>query len=192
MHKDQELFRRFAGHALANVARQNEGDPHLAGFFDNLFGKKPGAQYESKPYLSFGATGDDVKIVQAKLGSAQTGQFDFNLESKVKAFQTSKGIAPSGTVDDRTWAAILGERYKDQAANAAATASTISTVGSTVTGFLNQFLTPPSNSQDLMVDPGTTTVAPAAPMSTLTYVAIGGGVLLVLGVGGYAAYRMTR
>jgi hypothetical protein len=191
---ERALFQHYAGHALANIARENRGDPNLAGLFDGLFGggSKQPAQYESKPYLSKGSSGPDVKLVQAKLGRPQTGQFDFDLEQAVKAYQVSLGVPSSGTVDARTWAGILGEKFKDPAASAASTLNTVSTVGSQVGGLLGQFFQKPGNTDQLMADPGTTTVAPAAPMSTLTYVAIGGSVLALVGVGGFVLYRMTR
>lgn len=189
---EQALLRHYAGHALANIARANSGDPYLAGWFANLTGGgATAAQYATKPHLSKGSTGPDVKIVQAKLGRNQTGQFDFDLENAVKAYQGSLGLAPSGTVDARTWAALLGEKFKDPAASAAAAASTLSTVGTQVGGLLSQFLQQPGDRATIMADPGTTTPVPA-PMSSMTYVMIGGGALALLGIGGYALYRMTR
>ena len=54
--------------------------------------------------LQKGASGDQVKWVQRRLGIAQTGQFDDAMERALRAFQSQKGISPSGVVDILTFA----------------------------------------------------------------------------------------
>lgn len=57
--------------------------------------------------LKMGARGDDVKLLQIKLGmQQQTGFFGPTTERNVKTFQTSKGMKADGVVGPKTWAAL--------------------------------------------------------------------------------------
>ena len=69
----------------------------------------PNGEY---PELSKGSKGDQVLALQEHLASAQpsqetTGNFAAQTEANLKAFQTAKGIAPSGVADAATWQALL-------------------------------------------------------------------------------------
>jgi len=51
-----------------------------------------------------GATGDRVKWIQRRLGMPQTGTFDAAMEAALCAFQSKKGLQPTGIVDPQTFA----------------------------------------------------------------------------------------
>ncbi|MGB8858513.1 MAG: peptidoglycan-binding protein [Ilumatobacteraceae bacterium] len=92
------------------------------------------------PVLAKGASGDSVRRLQQQLiavgvtvhGGAD-GQYGDGTKRAVAAFQTSKGLSASGSVDAAT-AAVL--------ANAAAGAATAPTAGAPVTGALAAFPVP--------------------------------------------------
>jgi hypothetical protein len=64
------------------------------------------------PVFSQGAKGDQIVWMQEHLATAEpqtptTGIFDATTTAALEAFQTAKGIPPSGTTDIATWAALL-------------------------------------------------------------------------------------
>lgn len=73
------------------------------------------------PNLQIGARGEDVKIVQQKLGITADGIFGRQTQTAVIEFQRSKGLAPNlpteqlrargfGAVKQATWVALFGAR----------------------------------------------------------------------------------
>jgi peptidoglycan hydrolase-like protein with peptidoglycan-binding domain len=66
----------------------------------------------SLPLFSQGAVGDQIVWMQEHLAAAEpqtptTGIFDAATTAALEAFQTARGIPPSGTTDVATWAALL-------------------------------------------------------------------------------------
>jgi hypothetical protein len=64
------------------------------------------------PVFSQGSKGDQIVWMQEHLAAAEpqtptTGIFDAATTAALEAFQTAKGIPPSGTTDIATWAALL-------------------------------------------------------------------------------------
>lgn len=57
--------------------------------------------------LRQGARGDDVKLLQEKLGMASDGVFGPATDAAVRAFQASHGLAADGAVGPKTWEALL-------------------------------------------------------------------------------------
>ena len=55
-----------------------------------------------------GSKGDVVKLVQAILGVATTGEFDAKTHELVRAWQKSKGLTYDGVVDQATWKTMFG------------------------------------------------------------------------------------
>lgn len=54
-----------------------------------------------------GDHGDDIAWVQKRLGHVPAdGVFDEVLAARVRGFQWAWGIAPSGLLDDETWAKL--------------------------------------------------------------------------------------
>lgn len=49
--------------------------------------------------IGIGVDGDDVKIVQRKLGLRDHGVYDALVESKVRGFQRARELEPTGVVD---------------------------------------------------------------------------------------------
>jgi peptidoglycan hydrolase-like protein with peptidoglycan-binding domain len=72
--------------------------------------------FPGRPTLRRGASGDLVKIIQAKVGAVVDAEFGPKTEAAVRAFQRSKGLVPDGIVGPKTWSAL------DKAAAPAATA----------------------------------------------------------------------
>ena len=62
--------------------------------------------------LKNGSKGEDVKLLQEKLGLKIDGDFGPGTEAKVKAWQTTNGIVADGIVGDETWAKIFGTDKK--------------------------------------------------------------------------------
>ncbi|MBP0615166.1 peptidoglycan recognition protein family protein [Jiella mangrovi] len=91
---DMEAFRRAISGILA-------GDAQTATMIEAV---DPSSK---KPTLRRGAKTEDVKIIQRKLGSSETGEFDHMLEAGVRAFQRTKSLNPDGIVGPKTWSAIL-------------------------------------------------------------------------------------
>jgi putative chitinase len=54
--------------------------------------------------LKVGSKGDDVKKLQAKLGTTADGSFGPGTEKLVKEWQTANGLTADGIVGDATWA----------------------------------------------------------------------------------------
>lgn len=61
--------------------------------------------------LKKGSTGDDVKMLQSRLGLTADGDFGNVTEAKVKEWQLLQSIEPDGIVDDISWR-ILFPDYK--------------------------------------------------------------------------------
>jgi len=59
-----------------------------------------------RPTLRRGATGDLVKIIQAKVGAVADGYFGANTEALVRVFQRSRGLVPDGIVGPATWESL--------------------------------------------------------------------------------------
>jgi putative chitinase len=62
--------------------------------------------------LKNGSKGEDVKLLQEKLGLKIDGDFGPGTEAKVKAWQTTNGIVADGIVGDETWAKMFGTDKK--------------------------------------------------------------------------------
>lgn len=56
--------------------------------------------------MTRGAVGDRVRWLQRRLGIAQNGSFDATTETALRAFQSRNGLAPSATIDPRTFARL--------------------------------------------------------------------------------------
>ena len=64
--------------------------------------------------LKVGSKGDDVKKLQAKLGTAADGTFGPGTEQLVKEWQAKNGLTADGLVGDGTWAKMFaGEVIKE-------------------------------------------------------------------------------
>jgi len=80
-----------------------------------LMGTAPAAATTSplsayaKVVLSRGSTGPAVVALQKALKLTADGSFGPGTESKVKTYQSSKGISPTGVVAASTWAALMGQ-----------------------------------------------------------------------------------
>lgn len=61
-----------------------------------------------RPTLRRPATGNQVKLVQAKVGADVDGIFGPQTEAAVRAFQRDRGLVPDGIVGPKTWAALDG------------------------------------------------------------------------------------
>ena len=62
---------------------------------------------DSRPVVSRGSRGADVRDLQTRLGVGVDGSFGPRTESAVVGFQRAQGLAPTGTVGDTEWA-LLG------------------------------------------------------------------------------------
>ncbi|MFC7491579.1 MULTISPECIES: peptidoglycan-binding protein [unclassified Knoellia] len=62
----------------------------------------------AKLVLQRGSKGPAVVALQKALGVTADGSFGPGTETKVKAYQTSKRISPTGIVASSTWAALMG------------------------------------------------------------------------------------
>lgn len=58
--------------------------------------------------LKKGSNGNDVKLLQEKLGLAADGDFGPGTEAKVKSWQTANGLTADGIVGDGTWVKMFG------------------------------------------------------------------------------------
>lgn len=63
--------------------------------------------------LKVGSTGDNVKILQQKLGMISDGVFGPKTSQAVKAFQSSHGLSTDGIVGDKTWSALMNSSPDD-------------------------------------------------------------------------------
>lgn len=59
--------------------------------------------------LKVGSKGEDVKKLQAKLGTAADGVFGAGTEKLVKEWQAKNNLTADGIVGDGTWKAMFGE-----------------------------------------------------------------------------------
>src|SRR3990167_1158893 len=66
----------------------------------------PAMDSADRPTLRRGDMGQPVRLVQAKVGVAATGNFDAATEAAVRQFQRDKGLVPDGIVGPRTWAVL--------------------------------------------------------------------------------------
>ena len=60
-----------------------------------------------RPELRQGATGDEVRWVQMRVGCVPDGEFGPATERAVREFQRGAGLADDGVVGPRTWAALI-------------------------------------------------------------------------------------
>lgn len=58
--------------------------------------------------LKIGSKGDDVKLLQQKLGLTTDGVFGPGTEKKVKEWQSANGLASDGIVGDESWRKLTG------------------------------------------------------------------------------------
>ncbi|EAP97511.1 hypothetical protein JNB_18613 [Janibacter sp. HTCC2649] len=63
----------------------------------------------AKSVIQRGSKGPAVIALQKALRITADGSFGPGTETKVKAYQTSKGISPTGVVASATWAALMGQ-----------------------------------------------------------------------------------
>lgn len=166
---------------------------------------------KSRPILSRGDTGDDVKDVQSRLGVSADGQFGSGTEKKVKEYQSSVGLQPSGVVDQTTWAYLLGEKKPKTSSSSSSSGGSaleaqssasspnkgdeIASIISGVTTGLTQAA--PSVIGLFSKPPPAQYQAPTAPiteegMSTTTMVLLGVGGVALLGGLGLAIYYATK
>ena len=61
-----------------------------------------------RPTLRRPSTGEEVKLVQAKVGVVVDGNFGSKTEAAVRAFQRIHGLVPDGIVGPKTWASLDG------------------------------------------------------------------------------------
>ena len=66
----------------------------------------PPGHAPGRPTLRRGATGDLVKVIQAKVGASPDGYFGPHTEALVRAFQRSRGLVPDGIVGPASWQAL--------------------------------------------------------------------------------------
>lgn len=62
----------------------------------------------SLPTLRRGARGNDVIVLQKRLGITADGIFGPGTEAAVRSYQRSKGLAVDGVVGPKTWGALFG------------------------------------------------------------------------------------
>ncbi len=98
--KEEGLVLRFQRAATADgLALPQYGD-------DGIWGTETaGAASE---YVSYGATGERVRLVQELIGADADGIFGDETLAAVKAFQAKRGLAVDGIVGIETWKALLG------------------------------------------------------------------------------------
>ncbi|MEO6587387.1 MAG: peptidoglycan-binding protein [Knoellia sp.] len=86
-----------------------------ASTWNALIGTTPAAPTTSPllPYantvIQRGSTGPAVVALQKALAITADGSFGPGTETKVKVYQSSKGISPTGVVAASTWAALMGQ-----------------------------------------------------------------------------------
>ena len=93
-------LQRFQRAAMADgLALPQYGD-------DGIWGTETaGAASE---YVSYGATGERVRLVQELIGADVDGIFGDETLAAVKAYQAKRGLAVDGIVGIETWKALLG------------------------------------------------------------------------------------
>ena len=68
--------------------------------------------------LKIGSTGEDVKLLQTKLGLTPDGVFGPGTEKKVKEWQRSNGLVDDGIVGQLSWEKLkLGTMIKEDVVN---------------------------------------------------------------------------
>jgi len=68
-----------------------------------------------RPTLQIGSTGPEVQQIQARLGVSQTSYFGTLTAAAVANFQSSQGMAATGTVTPATWKKLFGKTAKTKA-----------------------------------------------------------------------------
>jgi peptidoglycan hydrolase-like protein with peptidoglycan-binding domain len=63
----------------------------------------PAKDSRDRPTLRRGARGDDVKLLQGKIGAGGDGIFGAQTEAAVREFQRGHGLVPDGVVGPATW-----------------------------------------------------------------------------------------
>lgn len=61
------------------------------------------------PTLRRGSSGEEVRILQQRLGIPADGKFGPQTEAAVRAYQTRNGLTPDGIVGPRTWGALMSK-----------------------------------------------------------------------------------
>jgi hypothetical protein len=64
----------------------------------------PATDAANRPTLRRGDSGDLVRAIRTKLGIADSGEFDADMEAALRQFQRDQGLVPDGIVGPRTWA----------------------------------------------------------------------------------------
>ncbi|MGJ6981345.1 peptidoglycan-binding protein [Aestuariimicrobium soli] len=86
-------------------------------FYRNLTGQPmptppapcPSLTLGSYPTIKQGHTGTAVKVIQCQVGATPDGVFGAVTTSKVKTFQSSRGLVADGVVGPKTWTAALSK-----------------------------------------------------------------------------------
>lgn len=71
-------------------------------------GSAPPATSASQPMLSLGDRGEEVKVVQRRVGVVVDGRYGEQTRRAVQSLQSAAGLAADGIVGPLTWAVILG------------------------------------------------------------------------------------
>lgn len=61
------------------------------------------------PTLRRGSKGEDVRILQQRLGIPADGDFGPNTERSVIAYQQRNGLVPDGVVGPKTWSSLMAK-----------------------------------------------------------------------------------
>jgi peptidoglycan hydrolase-like protein with peptidoglycan-binding domain len=179
----------------------------------DLMGVSYGAAsgYSTRATLSKGKTGDDVKELQrllllkygaGSLGSygpardGVDGSFGAGTEAKVKLFQGSSGLAPTGVVDAGTWAKLYEATGQNDLTKGEQTAQTIGTIFDSLQKGLTTFgpmfgpkqdYGPPAPGVPAYVPPQPAAATKSFPWGTVALVGVG-----VLVIGGGLIFVMKR
>jgi peptidoglycan hydrolase-like protein with peptidoglycan-binding domain len=164
----------------------NNPDDSLSGPFDFLSNIKfPGkADWKTKPTLSEGATGDDVKEIQEAVGSPVDGQWGVKTTVAVKAWQKSKGLPDNGIFDADNWAVLYGKGTAEQ--RQAKTQKTVSDITGIASGLFASFGPKTAMATETYVPPAETEEEGGLPWGWI----IGG--VAVVGIVGAGYYFMTK
>lgn len=90
---DMREFRRHVAGIMAGVAPMVSVIPAIDG--------------ENRPTLRRGDSGEDVKLMQTKIGVVASGDFDAETEAALRQFQRDHGLVPDGITGPRTWATLM-------------------------------------------------------------------------------------
>lgn len=66
----------------------------------------PKVDAQKRPTLRRGATGDDVRALQAAIGGKVTGSFDATTEAALRVYQRAHGLVADGIAGPAVWAAL--------------------------------------------------------------------------------------